>query len=115
VGRSETRVVEERPWLGPPVTRPGAYAVRWGLGQRDWFVVPADARESDLTPASKEERERVERLLGLKQLEQPELATTMESGNLPDTMDIWWLLLLCVLGFLLVETWMTRRMAKARL
>jgi hypothetical protein len=93
---------------------PGNYRlVHPPTGETRYFVVQADARESDLTPCADADRERVKRLLpGLEYTDDPQAVTT---GLLyaPKPTEVWWLVMFGVIGLLAVEVWMTRRRALA--
>lgn len=82
---------------------PGVYLVRPPSGEAIPFVVASDGREADLTPCTEEERERVHKLIGGDEAEVDAVAT--------ERRELWWVLLVGLLGFLLMEVWLTRRMA----
>ena len=81
----------------------GVYLVRPPTGEAIPFVVASDGREADLTPCSAEERERVQRLIGGSEAEQEDAPK--------ERRELWWVLLGGLLGLLVVEVWLTRRMA----
>lgn len=110
-GPAQTHIVDSLPWAAPPTRRPGAYRLDWGLGKKSWFVVPFDEQEGDPTAASAEEEERFQSILPWKRTERPVPVDTSAASAQPDTVDIWWILLLGVVLFLGIETWFTRRMA----
>ncbi len=78
-----------------------------------YYAMPPDARESDLTTASEQERERVATMIGVRYED--------DRGNIVDAwagssrrQDLWIYLLLLLIGLLCVEVFMTRRMVKNR-
>lgn len=91
----------------------GVYALQTPGKQTVYFVVPADPRESDLTHCSTEDQQRVASLTGLRYeddrsaiLEPPEESTQQQ--------DLWLYLLLGLIGLLVLEVWMTRRLVMSR-
>jgi Aerotolerance regulator N-terminal/von Willebrand factor type A domain len=95
---------------------PGVYrVVHAATAQTRYFVVQADARESDLTPASDADRQRIRKLF-------PTLVYTNDRREVidgllrsPQPTELWWLVMLAVIGLLGVEVWLTRRRAQAAL
>jgi hypothetical protein len=78
-----------------------------------YYVVQPDHRESDLTPASAEDRRRVASLVPLEyQNEHRPVAEAMVQSS--ETQDLWWWLMIGVVLLLCSEVWMTRRMVKGR-
>jgi hypothetical protein len=78
-----------------------------------WYVVPADPRESDLTPCSAADRERISKLIGARDIENTdELLSSWSSGM--QRQELWLYLLLLLLGLLCFEVWMTRRLVMRR-
>jgi hypothetical protein len=85
------------------------------------YVVQPDAQESDLTPSSDEDRDRVAKIFNPLGLEQSPLRYADERGEIlaaPESTDarqeVWWCFLLGLIGLLCVEVWMTRRMVMNR-
>jgi hypothetical protein len=78
-----------------------------------YYVVQGDARESDLTPSSDEERDQVAKLVPLsyendrKQVQQTAPGTEIRQ-------ELWLYLLLGMIALLCGEVWLTRRMVKNR-
>ena len=72
----------------------------------------ADPRESDLTPFSEEERQKVAELLSLSYLDDSRLPD--DAGAAGRNQEVWWLFLIGVMALLCCELWLTRRMALAR-
>ena len=84
---------------------PGVYLVRPATGEPIPFVVASDGREADLTPCSVEERERVQRLIGGGEAQEEDVPK--------ERRELWWVLLVGLMALLVVEVWLTRRMARA--
>jgi hypothetical protein len=78
-----------------------------------YYVVQPDHRESDLTPASEDDRKRVASLvpLGYQNEHRPVAEAMVQSS---ETQDLWWWLMVGVILLLCSEVWMTRRMVKRR-
>jgi hypothetical protein len=92
---------------------PGVYRLLTPQLQTIYYVVPTDPRESDLTAASAEERDRVGKRLGIEYqddrdaiLGAPEAATRRQ--------ELWSYLLVGLIALLCLEVWMTRRLVKNR-
>jgi hypothetical protein len=92
---------------------PGVYRLGTPQAQTVYFVVPTDPRESDLTAASADERERVGKRLGIEYeddraaiLGAPEAATRRQ--------ELWSYLLVGLIALVCLEVWMTRRLVKNR-
>ncbi len=111
-GTATTRTASQWPFLWSNLGPPGVYRVRVGDGPAQPVVVHADARESDLTPASDTERQQVADLLGLHYLD--DLSSLDRAGSECPSQEIWWLFLLGGMGLFCMELWLTRRMALAR-
>jgi hypothetical protein len=91
----------------------------WYLRTPENVVVPYVVRtkktdESDLTPASEEDRRKVAALFpGMKyQTDRSEMAAVWISEG--HRQEIWWWLLLGLIGLLCMEVWMTRRIVQQR-
>lgn len=86
-------------------------------GDQGYYVMQPDARESDLTPATEEDRRKVaDRLAGAVPLQyqddlRPVADAMVESSA---TQDLWWWFMIGVVLLLCAEVWMTRRMVKGR-
>lgn len=108
---AQPHAVSELPWIGPVLRRPGAYELRWGTEQRDWFVVPPDEREADPTPVDEEDEEKVAAPMPWTKATDPVPPAPAEQADTQRQHDLWWILLLVVVLFLFVELWFTRRLA----
>jgi len=111
-GEARAYTVERWPWIGPEMRKPGPASLTWGVGKKAWFVVPWDERESDLTRASEEEEATLARLIPWSVVDRPGDVGAAGDDARPDSVDIWWLLLLGVVFFLCLEIWFTRKIAK---
>jgi hypothetical protein len=78
-----------------------------------YYVVQPDRRESDLTPASEEDRKTVASFVPMEyQNEQRPVVAAMVASS--QTQDVWWWFMIGVILLLCGEVWMTRRMVKGR-
>ena len=108
-GVARTIPVKAWPAVFDATRDPGPYHVTTTAGQVRNFVVLPDPRESDLTPTSAEERDRLAQLLGtLDELTTPADLTT-RSGRGPKSIDFGDALLVLVLALFAAELWHTRR------
>jgi hypothetical protein len=91
----------------------GVYHLQTPDDQAVYYVVQRDARESDLTPCTDEDRAAVSRAVPvLYQDDRVEILHAEASG--PHRQELWWWLLLGLVALLCGEVWMTRRMVKNR-
>jgi hypothetical protein len=91
---------------------PGAYKLVTASGQTHYFAVRTDPRESVLTPNSADDRKKVaDAVTGLQYVTSLDDVET-QRGSGPQTREIWWVLLLIVIGILGMEVWYTRKLAK---
>jgi hypothetical protein len=75
-----------------------------------YYVIPADAREADLTPMAEKDREKVRERTGIT------FAADADEGAVGEDevlyrQDLWLYFLLGMIALLCVEVWMTRRLA----
>jgi hypothetical protein len=78
-----------------------------------YYVVPPDARESDLTECSAEDREKVGKVIGVRyEDDRGKIVDVWAAGS--NRQDLWLYLLLGLIGLLCLEVYMTRRMVKNR-
>jgi hypothetical protein len=90
----------------------GVYLLTNG-GRPNYYVAQPDPRESDLTPCEQDDRDRVAALFPVTyENDRERIMTLMASAE--QRQDLWHWLLLAVVGMLVVEVWMTRRMVKNR-
>ena len=105
--------VKNWPWLYDNTGTVGVYQVQGSNGQRWSYVVPPDLRESNLTRCTEDDWRKVRERLPVAwhaDLEPTTSVMTQEGRR----QELWWLLMLGVVGLLCSEVWMTRRMALAR-
>ncbi len=90
----------------------GAYRVVSPSGRTTYYCVRPDPNESSLTPCTDEDRERVRKHLPhLHYIADPsEIASAAEEA--PIVRELWWMLLVLLLGFLALETWYTRALSR---
>ncbi|HWY87192.1 MAG TPA: VWA domain-containing protein [Gemmataceae bacterium] len=110
-GKPASLKIDAWPWIFNNTGAVGPYRLQGDQGKHQYFVVHGDARESDLTPCTEEDRQKVARWLpAIYGLE-------TRTGDIPneDTrQDLWWLFLLGVIVLLCGEVWWTRRMVRRR-
>jgi len=90
----------------------GAYRVVSPAGRSTYFSVCPDPGESDLTPCTAEDRDRVHKIIPQLQYIAGLDEMPSASGERPAVREFWWVLLILALGFLLIETRYTRVLAK---
>jgi hypothetical protein len=78
-----------------------------------YYCVQPDARESDLTPASEEDREKVKKFIPVTYQTDREAIHQAAATSTTRT-DLWLYMLLGLIALLCSEVWMTRRMVKNR-
>ncbi|MFM7148486.1 MAG: BatA domain-containing protein [Gemmataceae bacterium] len=92
---------------------PGIYRLHTPSQEVVYFVVPSDPRESNLTPCSSDDQNRVQELTGVQFAQDSEsILNGSQSPNFRQ--DLWPYFLLALLGFLCMEVWATRRMVMNR-
>jgi hypothetical protein len=74
---------------------------------------PLDLRESNLARCSDDDCRKVRERLPVRWHSEP-MSSGSTSVSDATRQDLWWLLMLAVVGFLCLEVWMTRRLALAR-
>jgi hypothetical protein len=90
----------------------GVYRLTNG-GRENYYVAQPDPRESDLTPCDQADRDQVADLFPVTyESDRERMVTLMSSAE--QRQDLWYWLLLAVVGLLVCEVWMTRRMVKNR-
>jgi hypothetical protein len=93
---------------------PGVYVLRHAAGGLvRFYVVQQDAAESDLSPWTEGERDRVKQ--SVPQIEFNDDRSAVAAGVLraPQPAELWWLCMIGVIGLLAGEVWLTRRRALA--
>jgi hypothetical protein len=103
--------INSLPWQFADTGAIGVYRLEVD-GKRRALVVPPDLAESDLTRCSDDDWRRVRDRLPISWVTDESAPTVVSEDGGRE--ELWWLLLLAVMGLLCVEIWMTRRMAHAR-
>ncbi len=91
----------------------GVYRLQTAEHRTEYYVVQPDSNESDLTPCSDADRERVAKLVPMTYENDREkmIAAVVASTS---RQEVWWWLFVAVILFLCGEVWMTRRIARNR-
>ena len=103
--------VDKWPLVFNDTKDPGAYKVVTASGQTHYFAVRTDPRESVLTPNSTDDRKKVADAVAGMQYGTNVDDIETKRGSGPQTREIWWFLLLIVIGILGIEVWYTRKLA----
>ncbi len=90
----------------------GAYRIVSPAGRSTDFSVCPESGESDLTPGTADERDRVRKIIPQLQYITGLNEMASASDERPAVRELWWLLLILALGLLSVETRCTRALAK---
>ena len=91
-------------------TDPGAYKLTTPAGRQVYFAVRTDPREATLTPCSEDDKKKVADIVpGLSYIA-PDGDISEASGDVPVSKELWWILLLIVVGLLVFELWYTRKL-----
>lgn len=110
-GPAKRMTVDEWPFIYDDTRDTGVYKLTTDTGKTQYYVVQPDGGESNLQLLTEEDRLAVKRLLPTLEY----VLTTndvLAKGTSPETkVELWWLLLLLVMGLLGFEVWMTRRIA----
>jgi len=103
--------VKAWPLVYEETREPGVYELKTEGGQIAYFVVNSDSRESEMKPLDDADREKLTKLYPSMKFVK-EIPEVMEELNRETTQqELWWLFMLAVVGMLLAEIWMTRRIA----
>jgi hypothetical protein len=89
----------------------GVYRLQTPEGATVYYVVQPDARESDLTPCSEEDRARVAKLLPVQYENDRGFIIQTPPGSRRRE-DYWQYFLVGLIGLLALEVWLTRRMVR---
>src|SRR5262249_11168632 len=105
--------------MWPDTGETGVYRLKTGKGRTVWYVVQPDSRESDLTPLSDAQKEKVRQTLPLTEVAERESLKEVGYGRPPvlavasTTEELGWVFLLGVVALLCLEVWLTRRIVTA--
>lgn len=109
-GNTRTLPVQTWPVVVDGTMDPGAYKLTTPAGRQVFFAVRTDPREAVLTPCSEDDKKKVADVVpGLKYMA-PDGDTAEASGDVPVSRELWWLLLLIVIGLSVFELWYTRKL-----
>ena len=100
-------VVEETQDQGPYMLKHAA------SGTIRYYVVQADPRESDLSPWTDADRDRIRQLMPSSEFNDERTAIMAGILRAPAPAELWWLFMVGVVGLLAAEVWLTRRRALA--
>src|SRR5262249_20104333 len=91
----------------------GVYRLETPESQPVYYVVQPDTRESDLTPCTPDELEKVKEVIKVEyKNERTEMVEAQVSVRVRH--EVWWCFLLGLIALLCAEVWMTRRLVKNR-
>lgn len=88
---------------------PGAYRLTTPAGRTQYFAVRPDPREAVLTPCSEEDRRKVANLIG-RLVSVSSIDEIRDDPGGAGGREVWWVLMLVVVGLLGAEVWYTRRL-----
>ena len=91
---------------------PGVYRLRTAAETYS-YVVESDPRESDLAPCDDKDWEAIAEYLPMTYIADRDPMNSPLAKELY-SQELWWWLLLGVIGLLCLEVWMTRRIVKGR-
>lgn len=101
------------PWIYRDTGAVGRYDVTFADGKQAPFAVEPDAAESNLARCTDDDRRKIHDRVPIVWGDRDATGTPSLAES-TSREEIWWLLLIAVLGFLCVEVWMTRRVAIGR-
>ncbi len=108
------KVIQPKTWpiIFDATRDPGAYKLTTVNGRSYYYAVRSDPLESVLTPCSPEEQKQVSNIVSsLSYIETADEIISKRSEG-PQTVEIWWIVLLLALGFLTLEVWYTRSLSR---
>jgi hypothetical protein len=113
-GPEESLTVQAGQLLVEDTREPGVYRLRHeGSGAVRYYVVQPDPHESDLTPWTESDRERMQRQWPTVQFNNDRRAVVAGIQRSTQPVELWWLCMIGVVGLLGAEVWLTRRRALA--
>jgi hypothetical protein len=114
IHRGQLLLTAQRPVVVYTETHaPGVYRLRTGEGRIYYYVVQPEVEESNLDPCREQDWEKVREFLPMTYVTDRDPRHSSLVGEL-HTQELWWWLLLGVIGLLCGELWMTRRIARGR-
>lgn len=107
------KVIQPKTWpIVFDATRdPGAYRVSTVGGRTYYYAVRSDPQESVLTPCTEDDRKRIAEIVPVMNFIESVDEIESKQGEGPQTREIWWIVLLLVIGFLAIEVWYTRMLS----
>lgn len=110
-GEAKQLTARQWPLVYDDTREPGPYRLTTPGGHTVYYVVQPDPRETDDLALSKDEDcRRVADIVPLEYVEEPGQVFASPAR----VRELWWWLMLGVVGLLCTEVWMTRRIAKGR-
>jgi hypothetical protein len=112
-GEVKSQAVNHAPVVYEDTREPGVYHVQPAEGAGAYYVVQADSHESDLTPATAADQQKVAELLPM--IYENDVGQVMGAVTASgEKQELWWWLMLGVIALLCAEVWMTRRIVRRR-
>ena len=91
----------------------GIYRLRTEDKKNYYYTGQADVEESDLTPCTVDDWKKVQEFIPMAYLTDRDARNSPLAAEL-HTQELWWWLMLGVIGLLCAELWMTRRIVRGR-
>jgi hypothetical protein len=114
IGPERPAEVRENQIVVEDTHEPGVYTLKHSAsGASRYYVVQSDAGESDLSPWTDADRERVKRAVPAVEFNDDRSSIISGITRAPQPAELWWLFMLGVIGLLSAEVWLTRRRALA--
>jgi hypothetical protein len=93
-------------------SEPGVYELRHPASRTvRYYVVQSDPKESDLTPWTEADRDRLRKYLPTLEFNNDRADIVSGILRAPHPAELWWLCMAGVIGLLAAEVWLTRRRA----
>src|SRR5262249_60248616 len=112
-GDAGTLTVDRWPLVHEDAREPGVYRLQRSGGRAVYFVVQPDHRESDLTPCTDADREKVSKVLAMT-YENDLKQIIGETVSAAQDFELWRWFMIGVVAMLCLEVWLTRRIVKDR-
>lgn len=109
-GRTKSVSVSAWPMVLEGPHDPGAYRLTTPAGRTNSIAVRPDPREAELTPASTDDLQKVAATVSRLTYVTTPAEVGTDAGDGPALREVWWLLMVGVLGLLGLELWYTRRL-----
>ena len=105
--------VTEWPLTFDDTRETGVYKLTTDTGRSQYYVVQPDGGESVLAPCREDDLVAVQRYLRTAEYIRTPADVVARSANPETQVELWWLLLVLVIGLLAFEVWVTKRIAGA--